>query len=59
MGHGSVLSLDPRMVDAANHWLTPVWVNRGGVSVSAGDEIEITYERRVGRSAMNLQSRRE
>jgi precorrin-6B methylase 2 len=56
MGGGSVLSLDPRTVDAANHWLTPVWVNRSGVPVSVGDEIEISYERRVGRSAVRLQT---
>lgn len=57
MGDGSVLSLDPRTVDAANHWLTPVWVNRTGVSAAAGDEIEISYERRVGRSAMTIRPR--
>jgi len=58
MGDGSVLTLDPLEVDAANHWLTPVWVNRTGVSAAAGDEIEISYERRVGRSAMSLRPRR-
>ena len=58
MGDGSTLSLDPRKADAANHWLTPVWVNRAGVSAVVGDEIEISYERRVGRSAMSLRPRR-
>jgi len=57
MGDGSVLSLDPRTADVANHWLTPVWVNRTGVPVAAGDEIEVSYERRVGRSAMRLRRR--
>ena len=57
MGDGSTLSLDPRTVDVANHWLTPVWVNRTGVPVAAGDEIEVSYVRRVGRSAMRLQPR--
>jgi len=57
MGDGAVLSLDPRVADATNHWLTPVWVNRAGVPVAAGDEIEVSYERRVGRSAMRLRPR--
>jgi protein arginine N-methyltransferase 1 len=57
MGNGIELSLDPRNLDASNHWLTPVWVNRVGFSVAPGDEIAIWYERRVGRSAMKLQPR--